>query len=373
MNTIEAWVEELSSGQGEAERLEQSQRIQELEHKNSELNDTVINLKTICEIQQEETLEDSRREIAQLEARVQELRRRQKEITAKFEDAQLRQVELQEEKKIADLQAVEFADKNVELQGKNVSLTQDVEVLTTRFKQQEIVLRNNEELTMEITALKANISTLQSQLSAEKDSIKQETELLKVQLESADEGMQKAMADSIAKDVTITDLTVEIARLHEQNTSLTESMTSLTMQQEDALQSADALKREKTALEETLQSQVSEKVAILNENTTLQERLDNTEENMQTVITDLEAKNATIYNLRMELQQTQNQVEQVTLKYQSNESLHKELGMQWLLIRVYTLSQNGPTYSSSNSKIHWANHFKFEAYQYILATKLNLC
>jgi len=318
VHNIEAWVEELSSDQGEAE---QSQHIQELEQKNFELNDTVTNLRNICEIQQRETLEESRRQIAHLEIQVQELKRSQEEVSARLEDIQQRQIELQEEKKITALQAVELADKNAELLGKNESLTQNVETLTTRLKQQEIVRQCNEELTMEITALRANVSTLQSQLSAEKDSIKQESELLKVQLLSADEGMQKAMADSVAKDVTITELKMKITTLDEQNASLR----SLTMQQEGALQSADTLKKEKARLEAELQSQVSEKDAIQTENTLLHETLGNTEGIMQTVISELEAKNA---NLCMELQQTQDQLYQVTLKNQSTESLYKkESGM----------------------------------------------
>jgi len=69
------------------------------------------------------------------------------------------------------------------------------------------------------------------------------------------------------------------------------------MQQENALQSADTLKKEKASMEAELQSQVLE----------------------------LEAKNA---NLRKELQQAQDQLDRVTIKNQSTESLHKkESGM----------------------------------------------
>jgi len=315
VHSIEAWVEDLSSDQSEAEKLEQSQCIQDLEQKNSELTDTVTNLKTICKIQQEEALEESRRAIAHLEIQLQEVKRKQQEVATKFENIQQRQIELQEENNIATLQAMEFANKNVELQGKNESLT---ETLTARLKQQEFVLQNNKELTMEVAALKAKISTLQSLLSVEKDLGKQESDMRKVQLVSADEYKQKAVADLEVKDLTITALAMENAKLQDENMSLTERMQ---LQQNKTAQSADTFEREKTILEEnisTLQFQVSE----------TEQNKNSLQEEMQMVISESDTKDAVIASLRMELEQAHNQLEQVTLKYQSDESLHKKcLGM----------------------------------------------
>lgn len=332
VQNIEAWqMKELSSDQGEPERLEQHQQMQELEQKNAELNDTITNLKTICELQQQEALEESRGKIAQLELRVQEL---QQKVTEKFEDQQ-RQLELQEEKKIAEQQARELADKNTELQGQNASLTQHMEGLTKRIRQQETALQNSQELKMENAALKANLSTLQSQVFAEKNSKKEESELLKKQLVSANEVSQRAIADSRTKDDTISGITTENVRLHNQNISLIENVTSLTIQKDEALKMKNALEREKAALEVALQSEVSEKNTIKYKNTELQEKLENTEENTQIVISESEDKDATINDLQMQLQQTQsklqrtqNELEQATLKGQSNESLCKrQLGM----------------------------------------------